>query len=160
MLDAVRLAAGTLLGLVALSLFAAERSVMQATVPQDKLAEARSLTNPLMDSPQVIEQGKALYHGKGTCFNCHGTDGVGNGPASVGLDPSPRNFHQHGFWRHRTEGGDFLGDQAWHRRDGDASVRRRPHGRGDLGDHPVRAPLRWRSRAREAHGPASRDGAS
>ena len=41
---------------------------------------------------------------QGTCFNCHGKDGMGNGPAAVGLDPSPRNFHHHGLWRHRTEG--------------------------------------------------------
>ncbi len=41
---------------------------------------------------------------QGTCFNCHGKDGMGNGPAAVGLDHSPRNFHHHGLWRHRTEG--------------------------------------------------------
>lgn len=23
---------------------------------------------------------------------------------AASLDPSPRNFHHHGFWRHRTEG--------------------------------------------------------
>lgn len=29
---------------------------------------------------------------------------MGNGSVAAGLDPAPRNFHHHGFWRHRTEG--------------------------------------------------------
>ena len=83
---------------------AAERHMMLPRVPADKLAEALALTSPLPSSPEIVEQGKALYHGKGTCFNCHGKDGGGNGPLAVQLNPSPRNFQHHGFWRHRTEG--------------------------------------------------------
>ena len=83
---------------------AAERHMMQPRVPADKLADARALTNPLSNSPQVIEQGKAIYHGKGTCFTCHGAGGDGKGTAAAKLNPSPRNFQHHGFWRHRTEG--------------------------------------------------------
>jgi mono/diheme cytochrome c family protein len=86
------------------ALSAAERPMMQSRVPADKLAEARALASPLPNSAEIIEKGKALYNGKGTCFNCHGKDGSGNGMAAVGLDPSPRNFQHHGFWRHRTEG--------------------------------------------------------
>ena len=51
-----------------------------------------------------MEQGRALYEGKGGCFNCHGKGGMGDGPAAAALNPSPRNFHHRGFWRHRTEG--------------------------------------------------------
>ena len=83
---------------------AAERHMMQPLVPADKLAEARALTNPLPSSPAIIEQGKALYHGKGGCFNCHGKDGDGHGPLAAQLNPSPRNFKHQGLWRHRTEG--------------------------------------------------------
>lgn len=83
---------------------AEEGHMMQPRVPFDKLAEARSLTSPLANSAEVVGQGKALYHGKGTCFNCHGTDGSGNGPGAAQLNPSPRNFQHPGFWRHRTEG--------------------------------------------------------
>ncbi|MDC8447196.1 MAG: c-type cytochrome [Nitrospira sp.] len=83
---------------------AAERHMMQPRVPADKLADARALTSPLSNSPQVIEQGKAVYHGKGTCFTCHGAEGDGKGTAATKLNPSPRNFQHHGFWRHRTEG--------------------------------------------------------
>jgi len=77
---------------------------MQPRVPADKLAEARALTSPLPDSQEIVERGRRLYNSKGTCFNCHGEDGGGNGPAAAVLNPSPRNFQHHGFWRHRTEG--------------------------------------------------------
>lgn len=95
-----------LVAVVALALpaWAAERPMMQPRVPADKLVEARALTSPLTSSPEIVALGKALYNGKGTCFNCHGKDGDGNGPVAAQLDPSPRNFQHHGFWRHRTEG--------------------------------------------------------
>ena len=103
-----RIAAGIVVWVAMLAsapaLTTAEQHMMQPRVPSDKLAEARALTSPLPDSPETVEKGKALYNGKGTCFNCHGKDGMGNGPAAAGLDPAPRNFHHHGFWRHRTEG--------------------------------------------------------
>lgn len=86
------------------SALAAERHMMRPRVPADKLAEARALTSPLSNSSEVIEQGKALYHGKGTCVTCHGVNGDGSGPGGAQLNPSPRNFQHHGFWRHRTEG--------------------------------------------------------
>ncbi|HPV84394.1 MAG TPA: c-type cytochrome [Nitrospira sp.] len=78
--------------------------VMQPRVPADRMAEARQLSNPLPDSDETIARGKALYTGKGTCINCHGSEGDGNGPVAAQLNPSPRNFQHHGFWRHRTEG--------------------------------------------------------
>ena len=83
---------------------AAERHMMEPLVPADKLAEARALTSPLPNSPEIVAQGKAFYNGKGACFNCHGKDGDGNGPVAAQLNPSPRNFQHHGFWIHRTEG--------------------------------------------------------
>ena len=83
---------------------AVERHMMQPLVPADKLAAARALTSPLPKSPEIVDQGKALYNGKGACFNCHGKDGGGNGPLAAQLNPSPRNFQHHGFWRHRMEG--------------------------------------------------------
>ena len=88
----------------AISAGAAERHMMQQLVPADKLAEARVLTSPLPKSPETVAQGKGIYNGKGACFNCHGKDGDGNGPLAAQLSPSPRNFQNHGFWRHRTEG--------------------------------------------------------
>jgi mono/diheme cytochrome c family protein len=83
---------------------AAEQHLMQPRVPADKLAEARALTSPFADSPEMRAKGKALYEGKGGCMNCHGQSGGGDGPLAGSLSPAPRNFHHHGFWRHRTDG--------------------------------------------------------
>ena len=91
-------------GSLAVPAGAAERHMMQQLVPADNLAAARALTSPLSKSPETVAQGKAIYDGKGACFNCHGKDGDGNGPLASQLNPSPRNFQHHGFWRHRTEG--------------------------------------------------------
>jgi mono/diheme cytochrome c family protein len=88
----------------AVSAWATEHDIRQPRVPADKLEEARALTNPLTDSPEILRKGKVVYDGKGTCFNCHGTDGDGHGPIASRLDPSPRNFHHHVLWRNRTEG--------------------------------------------------------
>ncbi len=102
-----RVSSGTILSIFALSwsvVFAQGHDMMQPRVPSDRLEEARGLTSPLPDSPETIEKGKALYHGKGTCFSCHGQEGRGDGPVASQLTPSPRNFQHHGFWRHRTEG--------------------------------------------------------
>lgn len=78
--------------------------MMQPIVPPDQLEAARALKNPLPSSQEIIDKGKAIYEGKGTCFTCHGMTGHGDGPAAVNMKPSPRNFHHHGMWRHRTEG--------------------------------------------------------
>ena len=77
---------------------------MQPRVPAEKLAEAKALTSPLPLSAEVQAKGKTLYEGRATCITCHGQTGGGDGPLAASLDPSPRNFHHHGFWRHRTEG--------------------------------------------------------
>jgi hypothetical protein len=77
---------------------------MQSLVPADKPAEACALTIPLLKSLEIIEQGKALYNGKGAYLNCYGKDGDGNGQPAAQLNPSPRNSQHQGFWRHRAEG--------------------------------------------------------
>jgi mono/diheme cytochrome c family protein len=89
---------------LAIPAWAVERHMMHPLVPSDNLAKARALTSPLQSSPEIVEQGKVVYHGTGACFNCHGKDGGGDGPLAAQLNPSPRNFQHHGFWRHRTEG--------------------------------------------------------
>jgi mono/diheme cytochrome c family protein len=83
---------------------AAERNIMPPRVPADQLSAVRALRSPIPSSSEIGAKGKALYEGKGTCVTCHGTNGRGDGVAAAGLDPSPRNFQHHGFWRHRTEG--------------------------------------------------------
>ncbi len=87
-----------------LPLSAAERHIMKPRVPAERLAEARALSSPLPDSPDTSEKGQHLYEGKGACLNCHGYTGEGDGPVAAELKPPPRDFHDRGFWRQRTEG--------------------------------------------------------
>lgn len=149
-------AVAVLLLVSAPSLRAEEAAVLAPRVPAHRLAEARALTNPLPDSPETVERGKGLYHGKASCVNCHGVTGEGDGAFAQGLDPSPRDFRHRGFWRHRTDGeifwvikhgsagtamigfGDVLSDdEVW-------AIVRYLHGFADEGGH------------RHDHGPAGR----
>ncbi|MEW6684356.1 MAG: c-type cytochrome [Nitrospirota bacterium] len=86
------------------TLTAAERDPLQARVPKQEMEAAKAMTNPFPATPENIAKGDGLYHGKGTCFVCHGQTGVGDGSAAVGLDPSPRNFTNAAFHRARTDG--------------------------------------------------------
>lgn len=87
------------------TLLAQERHrMMQPIVPPDQLEAARAMKNPLPYTQEIIDKGKAIYEGKGTCFTCHGVEGRGDGPAAVNMNPAPRNFHHRGLWRHRAEG--------------------------------------------------------
>jgi mono/diheme cytochrome c family protein len=126
---------------------AAERHMMQQLVPADKLAEARSLTSPLPKSPETVAQGKAIYDGKGACFNCHGKEGDGNGPLAAQLKPSPRNFQHHGFWRHRTEGEIF-----WVIKNGSAGTSMVGFG-GQLTDGEIWALIQYLRNFGGEHGP-------
>ncbi|MEO5658050.1 MAG: c-type cytochrome [Nitrospiria bacterium] len=83
---------------------AVERDVSLPRVPPDQLPAAKALKNPFPSTPENIAKGDGLFHGKGTCFVCHGVNGLGDGPAAVGLDPSPRNFSNAAFHRSRTDG--------------------------------------------------------
>ena len=45
-----------------------------------------------------------MDEGKGTCFNCHGKSGKGDGPAGKVLNPGPRNFTNCKFHKKRKDG--------------------------------------------------------
>src|SRR4029453_13680225 len=71
---------------------AEEKDPLKPRVPRNRLADAKTLKNPVASSPESIAKGKAFFEGKGTCFNCHGKEGKGDGPAGAILNPSPRNL--------------------------------------------------------------------
>ena len=48
-------------------------------------------------SQELISAGKELY--KANCASCHNETGAGGGPASVGLNPTPRNFTKADGWK-------------------------------------------------------------
>ncbi len=83
---------------------AEEASPTKPRVPADQMAAAKALENPVASSADSIAKGKALYEGKGTCFNCHGKEGKGNGPAGAMLNPSPRDFTNCKFHKKRKDG--------------------------------------------------------
>ncbi len=51
----------------------------------------------LTASPELLDRGRALF--QQNCVACHGTSGEGNGPASAGLRPPPRNLTRAEGWK-------------------------------------------------------------
>ena len=83
---------------------AEEADPLKPRVPADQIAEAKANKNPIPNTPENVAKGKALFEGKGTCFNCHGKEGKGDGPAGQILNPSPRNFTNCKFHKKRKDG--------------------------------------------------------
>ena len=83
---------------------AEERDPLQPRVPEDQRADAKAMKNPVENTPKSIAKGKALFENKGTCFNCHGKEGKGNGPAGAILNPTPRDFTNCKFHKKRKDG--------------------------------------------------------
>jgi len=47
--------------------------------------------------PELVSEGKLLY--TTNCASCHNETGAGGGPASIGLNPAPRNFTNPDGWK-------------------------------------------------------------
>jgi mono/diheme cytochrome c family protein len=78
---------------------AAERDPLKPRAP----ASAKADKNPIPSSAESISEGEELFQEIG-CNGCHGDGGTGDGPASTGLDPSPRNFTNPAWQEARTDG--------------------------------------------------------
>jgi len=83
---------------------AEELDPVPSRVPAAQRDAAKALKNPHPSTPENIAKGKALFEGQGTCMNCHGMSGKGDGPASVVFPIAPRNFTNPKFHKNRTEG--------------------------------------------------------
>ena len=83
---------------------AEERDPLKPRVPADQIADAKQVKNPVANTPESVAKGKAVFEGKGTCFNCHGKEGKGDGPAGQILNPSPRDFTNCKFHKKRKDG--------------------------------------------------------
>ncbi len=86
-----------------------EKDPLKPRVPAKERAKAKKDKSPLYKkaskaSAEIVAEGKALFEGKGTCVNCHGKDGDGNGPAGKVLNPGPRNFTNCKFHKKRKDG--------------------------------------------------------
>lgn len=67
------------------------------TVVQAKTIPPIDLTKIGEPTPELINKGKGLF--QANCTSCHGEEGKGNGPASTGLNPPPRNFTSKSGWK-------------------------------------------------------------
>jgi mono/diheme cytochrome c family protein len=67
----------------------ARRAAAQVVDTTSKGAEP----NPAILSPEMVEAGRKIFHGKGTCFGCHGAKLQGGPVAPALTGPS---------WRHIT----------------------------------------------------------
>ena len=92
---------GVLLGLVAtLAYLAGMRSAGKeggGEASARKPATTVNVAQLLKPTPELIAKGKALFDVN--CASCHGSKGLGDGPAAAALNPKPRNFHE-GYWKY------------------------------------------------------------
>lgn len=84
--------------------WAADPAVLRPRVPVDQIQTVRTITNPLPATPEMVEKGKALFHGKAFCAACHGRDGKGLGTDLDLKGPLPRNFTDKAWQAARTDG--------------------------------------------------------
>jgi mono/diheme cytochrome c family protein len=86
--------------------FGVDDPIKNTAVPE----EYTDLANPFTGDADAIARGEILY--QANCSSCHGNTGEGDGPASAGLDPKPKNLAENQpnlsdsylFWR-ISEGG-------------------------------------------------------
>ncbi len=67
-------------------LLAEGNEVRNPEVPEEYLG----LANAYVGDPEAIAEGEKLF--QANCSSCHGNTGEGDGPASAGLDPKPKNL--------------------------------------------------------------------
>ena len=89
------------------AVYGADEAILKPRVPIDQLEEARTWTNPLPATPEILEKGKKLFEGKAFCLTCHGRDGKGLGgdiePGTL-KGPLPRDFTDQEWQTARTDG--------------------------------------------------------
>lgn len=73
-------------------------------VPSSELRAAKALKPPFKPTPEILAAGKKIFLGRGTCFQCHGKEGKGDGGAAKILPIQPRNFTNPKFTKYRTPG--------------------------------------------------------
>jgi mono/diheme cytochrome c family protein len=81
-----------------------EFDIKISRVPSADLAAAKALKSPFEPTPEILAEGKAIFLGRGTCFQCHGPEGKGDGGAAKVLPIQPRNFTNPKFKKYRTPG--------------------------------------------------------
>jgi mono/diheme cytochrome c family protein len=86
------------------SALGSDAEVLRPRVPSQAMEEARQWKNPLEATPDNLEKGKALFHGKAFCATCHGRDGRGLGDIPGLRGKLPRDFTDKTWQAARTDG--------------------------------------------------------
>lgn len=74
--------------------------VYEPRVPPELLERVREDESPFLNSPEIVEEGRQIYFGKGLCVTCHSKNGKG-----VRLPGhSPRDFTDAKWQDLRTDG--------------------------------------------------------
>lgn len=60
---------------------------------RSRRADVGMLRNPIAPTPEALAVGSRIYQQH--CAVCHGVDGTGHGPGSVGLNPRPADLRVH-----------------------------------------------------------------
>jgi mono/diheme cytochrome c family protein len=81
------------LGLLLLPLAAC--GAQDASTASAPAAPAPASAAPAASSQSATQEAKQIFDTR--CVTCHGPQGKGDGPASSGLTPPPRNFHDQGW---------------------------------------------------------------
>ena len=81
-----------------------EFDITQPRVPVKDRVAAKALQPPFQPTPEILAEGKAIFLGRGTCFQCHGPEGKGDGGAAKILPIMPRDFTNPKFNKVRTPG--------------------------------------------------------
>lgn len=64
---------------------------------EGQTVEGVSIGEIRIPTDELVKRGEELY--KTTCVSCHGDEGKGNGVASAGLNPAPRDFTSSNGWK-------------------------------------------------------------
>jgi len=72
-------------------------SQKELLVVQARTIPPIDITKVSVPSPELLEKGKNIF--SSVCSSCHGIEGKGNGTASIGLNPPPRNFTSKSGWK-------------------------------------------------------------
>ena len=84
--------------------WATDQEILRPRVPAEHIASARAMINPLAATPEQVQNGKAIFHGKGFCAACHGRDGKGLGEGLELKGPLPRDFTDREWQAARADG--------------------------------------------------------
>jgi mono/diheme cytochrome c family protein len=81
-----------------------EFDITLSRVPVNARVAAKAQQPPFAPTPEILAEGKAIFLGRGTCFQCHGPEGKGDGGAAKVLPIKPRDFTNPKFNKVRTPG--------------------------------------------------------